>query len=252
MLAAASFVAAEPSRALSVYQKPIAFPMFVPRNYRRRFRSRVMFLDEDEGNQPLGRGEIDLTEPNHSKIKFDDTSDYEFTSPEIKIEHKEEPFKEEYPSGNERFYDLPRLRPFAYPKFYQGRFSRPYAPSFGFDPYQVPYAPPRTGFYGPNLANVPNVPSVLNVPSVGWKARSPRVVFPYSPDSGSNSVQTNSHGGPNFNENVVFRDQNFGNEIGTEDQGLQDIGSGSDAFTERGESSSCNRLWLRKRTLSRS
>lgn len=252
MLAAASFVAAEPSRALSVYQKPIAFPMFVPRNYRRRFRSRVMFLDEDESNQPLGRGEIDLTEPKHSKIKFDDTSDYEFTSPEIKKEHKEEPFKEEYPSGNERFYDLPRLRPFAYPNFYQGRFSRPYAPSFGFDPYQVPYAPPRTGFYGPNLANVPNVPNVLNVPSVGWKARSPRVVFPYSPDSGSNSVQTNSHGGPNFNENVVFRDQNFGNEIGTEDQGLQDIGSGSDAFTERGESSSCYRLWFRKRTLSRS
>ncbi|XP_046975030.1 coagulation factor VII isoform X1 [Vanessa cardui] len=223
MLAAASFVAAEPSRALSVYQKPMAFPMFIPRNYRRKFKSRVMFLDEDENNQPLGRGEIDLTEKAHTKIKFDDTSDYEFTSPE----KAEEPFKEEYPSGNERYYDLPRLRPFAYPKFYQGRFSRPYAPSFGFDPYQVPYAPPRTGFYGPNVPIVPNV---------GWKARSPRVVFPYSPDSGSgNSVQTNSHGGggSNFNDNVVFRDQNFGNEIGTEDQGLQDISSGTDAFSER-------------------
>ncbi|XP_052742902.1 uncharacterized protein LOC112050031 isoform X1 [Bicyclus anynana] len=214
LIVAASYVVAEPSRALTLYQKPRTYPMFIPKT--RRKYSRILFLDEEESQQPLGLGEIDLTKKYDSKIKFDDTSDYEFTSPdELKID------------GNERFYELQRLR---YPKFYQGRFSRPYAPSFSFDPYQT-YAPPRTGFYGPNVN--------------GWKARSPRVVFPYAPDSGSNSVnsvnsvntvnsvQTNSHGGPNFNDNVVFRDQTPANDVGAEEQGLQDISSGADAFSER-------------------
>lgn len=225
---------AEQSRALTLYQKPRPYPMFVPKT--RRKYSRVLFLDEQEHSQPLGLGEIDLTKKyDTSQIKFDDTIDYEFTSPE-------DPLKLD---GNDRFYELHRLRPnpFPYPKFYQGRFSRPYAPTFAFDPYQS-FAPPRTGFYGPN---------VLNNVNSGWKARSPRVVFPYSPDSGSNSVSpvnsgssipvngvnpvtTNSHsGGPNFNDNVVFRDQSPGNDIGAEDPGLQDIASGADAFSERGK-----------------
>lgn len=202
LLLAASVAAVEPSRALSlVYQKPRSVPMFVPKIHRRR-QSRVLFLDDDENRQPFGRGEIDLTE--NSKIKFDDASDYEFTSPDDS-KADDEPV-------NERFYEpLPRLR---YPKYYQGRFGRPYAPSYGFDPYQVPFSPAvRNGFYN-------------------FK-RTPRVVFPYAENS---NVQTNSHAGPSFNDNVVFRDQNFGlNDIGAEDQALQDIGTGSDAFAERGE-----------------
>ncbi|XP_069364040.1 serine protease 33 isoform X2 [Maniola hyperantus] len=223
LIVAASCAVGEPSRALTLYQKPRTYPMFIPKT--RRKYSRILFLDDEEKNTPIGLGEIDLTQKFDSKIKFDDSTDYEFTSPDtdLKID------------GNERFYELQRLRP-SFPKFYQGRFSRPYAPNFGFDPYQS-YAPPRTGFYGPNVL------------SNGWKARSPRVVFPYTPESGSNSVnavspvssvnpvnsvQTNSHSGPNFNDNVVFREPNSGNEIGAEEQTLQDISSGADAFSERG------------------
>ncbi|XP_053621365.1 serine protease 33 isoform X3 [Plodia interpunctella] len=204
LLLLASAAASEPSRALSiVYQRPYRNIMFVPRSYRSRARqSRVLFLDEDENHQQYGKGEIDLTVDKNSKIKFDENPDYEFTSP------GEE--KEDIPSGNERFYEPYRFR--QYPKFYQGRFGRPYAPSFGFEPYQS-YPVVRTSFYQP-----------------GWKARTPRVVFPYT-----EPVQTNSHAGPGF-DNVVFRDQNFGtSDIPADDQALQDIGTGNaDAFAERG------------------
>ncbi|CAG4958012.1 unnamed protein product [Parnassius apollo] len=224
LLVAASVAAVESSRALSiVYQKPRTSPMFVPKHlYRRSKQSRVLFLDEDENNQPFGRGEIDLTTDKYSsKIKFDDSTDYEFTSSEDAASSTKT--QDNYPpSGNERFYEpLPRFRPppfQVYPKYYQGRFGRPYAPSYGFDPYS--FAPAvRNGFYGPTS---------------GWKARSPRVVFPYASDS-INSVQTNSHVGPNLSDNVVFRDQSIGiNDIGAEEQNLQDIGTGSaDAFAER-------------------
>ncbi|XP_049882650.1 plasma kallikrein [Pectinophora gossypiella] len=216
-------MAAEPSRAVSlVYQKPYKQIMFVPKNlYRRNRKQRVLFLDEDENHQPFGRGEIDLTvdKSYDSKIKFDDNQDYEFTSPE------DQKSIAASPSGNERFYEpLPRFRPAyqAYPAYYQGRFGRPYAPGFGFDPYipQVPFAPSRNSFYGQNT---------------GWKARSPRVVFPYASDSVNSLVQTNSHAGPGGIDNVVFREQNFGiNDIGTDEHSLQDIGSGNgDAFAER-------------------
>lgn len=225
LLVAASVAAVEASRALSiVYQKPRTTPMFVPKNYYRRAKqSRVLFLDEDENRQPLGRGEIDLTTDKYSsKIKFDDAADYEFTSPDDGASSTK--MLEETPSGNDRFYEpVPRYRAPAlqvFPKYYQGRFGRPYAPGYGFDPYT--FAPAvRNGFYGPNS---------------GWKARSPRVVFPYASDN-VNSVQTNSHAGPNVNDNVVFREQNFGtNDIGAEEQSLQDIGTGSaDAFAERGK-----------------
>ncbi|CAH0716966.1 unnamed protein product, partial [Brenthis ino] len=220
LLMAASVCAVEPSRALSIYQKPRTYPMFIPKN-RKKLRSRVIFLDEDENSQPLGRGEIDLTNDKYTKIKFDDTTDYDFTSPDVTESPKDKVFE------NERFYD-PRLR-LSFPRFYQGRFNRPYAPNFAFEPFQ-PYAPPRTGFIGSSLPN----------PNLGWKARSPRVVFPYTPDSNNNLVQTNSHGGPTFNDNVVFRDQNVGiKPVKNDDQNpqtLQDIGDGADAFTERGKS----------------
>ncbi|XP_050558312.1 uncharacterized protein LOC118280057 isoform X2 [Spodoptera frugiperda] len=223
LLLVASVGAVEPSRALSlVYQKPYKNVMFVPKNLYRRTRarqSRVLFLDEDENHQPFGKGEIDLTQDkSYSKIKFDDQPDYEFTSPEDPEVPKK--LSEDLPSGNERFYEpLPRFRPFSnHPHYYQGRFGRTYAPNFGFDPYPVaPFAPSvRNGYYP------------------GWKPRSPRVVFPYASES-VNSVQTNSHAGPGgFNDNVVFRDQNFGlNDVGDE-QALQDIGTGSgDGFAER-------------------
>ncbi|CAG9573344.1 unnamed protein product [Danaus chrysippus] len=200
MVAVSTGVCGGASRALSIYQKQRSVPMFVPRSYR-RFR-RVQFLDEAESNQPLGKGEIDLTE-RQSRIKFDNT-DYDVTD-----DVTESPLKME---GTERFY-LP-----VYPKFYNGRFSRPYAPSFSFEP--VISVPPRTGYF----------------PNSGWKARSPRVVFPYSPDGNINSVLTNSHAGPNFNDNVVFREQNFGtSDIGAEEQTLQDISSpvNNDAFSDR-------------------
>ncbi|XP_072937538.1 uncharacterized protein [Epargyreus clarus] len=219
LLVAASAAAVEPSRALSlVYQNPRSMPMFVPKIHRRR-QSRVLFLDEDENRQPFGRGEIDLTE--NSKIKFDDASDYEFTSPDdTKAQEDDGPV-------NDRFYEpLPRLR---YPKYYQGRFGRPYAPSFGFDPYQVPFSTVRNSFYN-------------------WKARTPRVVFPYAENS---NVQTNSHAGPSFNDNVVFREQNFGlNDIGAEDQTLQDIGTGSDAFAERDANDPHRALYKKRRKIS--
>lgn len=226
LLVAASVAAVESSRALSiVYQKPRSTPMFVPKHYYRRTKqSRVLFLDENENHQPFGRGEIDLTTDKYtSKIKFDDATDYEFTSPDDSA-GSIKALENETPSGNERFYEpVPRFRvppSVVYPKYYQGRFGRPYAPGYGFEPYT--FAPAvRNGFYGPNS---------------GWKARSPRVVFPYASDS-VNSVQTNSHGGPSFNDNVVFRDQSFSaNDIGAEEPSLQDIGTGSaDAFAERGE-----------------
>lgn len=223
MLVVASVAAVEPSRALSlVYQKPYKNVMFVPKNLYRRTRarqSRVLFLDEDENHQPFGKGEIDLTDKNYSKIKFDDQTDYEFTSTDDGSELKK--INEDLPSGNERFYEpSPRFRPFQnYAHYYQGRFGRTYAPNYAFDPYPVsPYAPlVRNGY-------------------PGWKPRSPRVVFPYASES-VNSVQTNSHAGPGgFNDNVVFREQNFGlNDVGDE-QALQDIGTGSgDGFAERGE-----------------
>ncbi|CAK1548862.1 unnamed protein product [Leptosia nina] len=181
-----AIASAERSRALSLYPRNV--PMFVPK----RYQSRVMFLDEDE----YGRGEIDLTDRRYPKIKFDDASDYEFTS-----DDKE--------AGNERYYE-----PRRYPKYYQGRFGRPYAPGFGFEPIQ--FAPPRNSYYSP---------------TTGWRARSPRVVFPYNPDTG-NGIQTNSHSGPSLNDNVVFREQSVGtNDVTSEDQ-LQDISG--DAFTERG------------------
>ncbi|PZC84766.1 hypothetical protein B5X24_HaOG203756 [Helicoverpa armigera] len=223
LLVVASVAAVEPSRALSlVYQKPYKNVMFVPKNLYRRTRarqSRVLFLDEDENHQPFGKGEIDLTQDkNYSKIKFDDQPDYEFTSPEEGSELKK--LNEDLPSGNERFYEpLPRFRPYSnHPHYYQGRFGRTYAPNYAFDYPVAPFAPSvRNGFYP------------------GWKPRSPRVVFPYASES-VNSVQTNSHAGPGgFNDNVVFRDQNFGlNDVGDE-QALQDIGTGSgDGFAERG------------------
>lgn len=216
LLVAASVAAAEPSRALSlVYKRPYNNIMFVPKLYRNR-KQRVLFLDDDENHQPFGKGEIDLTvDKTHSKIKFDDAQDYEFTSPD------DPGSKNEEPSGNERFYEpLPRFRPAypAHPNYYQGRYGRPYAPGFGFNPF-APVV--RNSFYG-----------VSN----GWKARSPRVVFPYAADS-VNSVQTNSHAGPGGFDNVVFREPSFGlNDIGTDEASLQDIGTGNaDAFAERGE-----------------
>ncbi|CAK1593265.1 unnamed protein product [Parnassius mnemosyne] len=225
LLVAASVAAVESSRALSiVYQKPRTSPMFVPKHlYRRSKQSRVLFLDEDENHQPFGRGEIDLTTDKYSsKIKFDDSTDYEFTSSEDAASSTKSQ-DNDAPSGNERFYEpLPRFRPppfQVYPKYYQGRFGRPYAPSYGFDPYS--FAPAvRNGFYGPTS---------------GWKARSPRVVFPYASDS-INSVQTNSHAGPNLSDNVVFRDQSFGiNDIGAEEQSLQDIDSTAQASAAQPE-----------------
>ncbi|XP_028167476.1 serine protease 30 isoform X2 [Ostrinia furnacalis] len=225
LLVAATAAAGEPSRALSlVYQKPFRNVMFVPRKlYRTRSRqSRVLFLDDNENHQPFGRGEIDLTLDKNSKVKFDDASDYEFTSPEDGDTTTKSQL-DETPSGNERFYEpLPRFRPYqSFPSYYQGRFSRPYAPTFGFDPYQPSFAPAvRNGLY-----------SGYN----GWKARSPRVVFPYASDSVNSVLHTNSHAGPGAFDNVVFRDQNFGiNDVGTDEQGLQDINGGNDAFTERG------------------
>ncbi|KAG7312754.1 hypothetical protein JYU34_001131 [Plutella xylostella] len=224
----AAAAAERPGRALSVHQPRRSAPMFVPR---RRPHSRVLFLDDEENRQPYGRGEIDLTQ-SYGKIKFDDSTDYDFTSPEDTTEPtKHVELDKELTSGNERFYEPlgPRIRnqyPSIIPQFYtQGRFARPYAPNFGFDPYYVPgnsFAPAvRNSFYNPNQ---------------GWKARSPRVVFPFQ-DPGVNSlVQTNSHGGPGgFNDNVVFRDQNFGlNDVGTDDLALQDIGTGNaEAFAER-------------------
>lgn len=229
LLFAAAVAYERPSRALSIYsQKNYNVPMFIPRNLKRNRarQSRVLFLDEEESRQPVGRGEIDLTQPYGSKIKFDDATDYDFTSPEdstqVNVDEKEI-------STNERFYDAPRFRP-SYnhftPQLYQGRFSRPYAPNYGFDPYRLPgnsYPPAlRTSFYSPAQN--------------GWKARSPRVVFPYQ-EPGNSLQHTNSHAGPGaLNDNVVFRDQNFGlNDVGTDDLALQDIGTGNaDAFAERG------------------
>ncbi|XP_059062487.1 serine proteinase stubble isoform X3 [Achroia grisella] len=215
LLIATCVVVGDASNALSVYRNPYKNIMFIPKNvYRNRARqSRVLFLDEDENQQPFGKGEIDLTldKNSNSKFKFDET-DYEFTSPDSGTDSPIKP-PENLPSGNERFYEpLPRFRPFSYPKYYNGRFSRPYAPNFGFE-YQ-PFAPAvRTSYYPVN----------------GWKARSPRVVFPYQ-ETG-NSVQTNAHGG-GF-DNVVFREQNFG--LNDADEQLQDIGTGdADAFAERG------------------
>ncbi|KAL4717874.1 hypothetical protein ACJJTC_005719 [Scirpophaga incertulas] len=229
LLVAASVTAAEPSRALSLVYQPYKNVVFVPKNYYRRSRSRVLFLDESESRQPFGRGEIDLTV---DKVKFDD-SDYEFTSPE---EPRVEATTQIEDGGNERFYEpLPRFRQFQTPQYYQGRFGRPYAPSFGFDPYQTA-VPSGTS---PYQTVAPAVPNPYQSPALragfynGWKARSPRVVFPYATDSAT-SVHTNSHGGPASLDNVVFRDQNFGlNEVGTDEQTLQDIGNGNDAFAER-------------------
>ncbi|XP_045529103.1 serine protease 33-like isoform X1 [Pieris brassicae] len=148
-------------------------PMFVPKRV-----PRVLYLDEDD----FGRGEIDLTGKRYPKIDF---------QPDYK--------------GNDRLYSIPT--------FYQGRFSRPYAPSFAFEPIQI--APPRNGFYPP---------------ASGWRARSPRVVFPYNPDT-SNSINTNAHTAPSI-DNVVFREQSIDtNDVAAEDQ-LQDISG--DAFSERG------------------
>ncbi|XP_050673619.1 uncharacterized protein LOC126971368 isoform X1 [Leptidea sinapis] len=109
---------------------------------------------------------------------------------------------------NERFFE---------PRGLYSRFGRQYAPSYAFEPYlPVQYAPPRNSIY-----------------PVNWRARSPRVVFPYTPDTG-NSIHTNSHSGPTSNDNVVFRDQTPGNiganDVGVEDA-LQDIAG--DAFTDR-------------------
>lgn len=220
LFVSACVVATEQTRALSlVYRKPYKNVMFVPKSYRSR-QSRVLFLDEDESRQPYGRGEIDLTVNKNTKIKFDDTTDYEFTSPD-----DESTTKIDLPSGNERFYEpLPRfpIRQFqTYPSYYNGRFGRPYAPNFGFD-FQPSFAPAvRTSLY--NGYN-------------GWKARSPRVVFPYAADSVNsvNALHTNSHAGPGF-DNVVFREQNFGQTDVVDDQNLQDLNTANDAFAERGE-----------------
>ncbi|XP_063631477.1 serine protease 33 isoform X2 [Cydia splendana] len=199
LILATSVVAGESSRALSLVRDPYR-PIFIPK-YKPK-RSRVLFLDDHENYQSVGRGEIDLTlEKVNSKIKFDDASDYDFTSPGDKTEL----------SGNERFYE-PRIHPFQYP-LYQGRFGR-YAPNFNFEP-TVPYAP-----FPPVVRN-----SFYN----GWKARSPRVVFPYSD---VNAIQTNSHAGPTFNDNVVFRDSL--NDVGENELAPQDDNSGGDAFAERG------------------
>ncbi|KAG6447265.1 hypothetical protein O3G_MSEX004823 [Manduca sexta] len=207
LVVAASVAVAEPSRALSlVYQRPYRNVMFVPKAR----QSRVLFMDED--TRPY-RGEIDLSDKNYSKIKFDDSTDYEFTSPD---EGTEPPKTAEpsLPSGNERFYEpLPRFRPYQNPAYYQGRYGRPYAPNYGFEPYPAFSPAVRNGY-------------------PGWKARSPRVVFPYAPDSVT--VLTNSHAGPGY-DNVVFRDQNFGFNDIPDDQSLQDIGTGSgDGFQDRG------------------
>ncbi|XP_061726527.1 proclotting enzyme isoform X1 [Cydia pomonella] len=221
LILATSVVAGESSRALSLVRDPYR-PIFIPK-YKPK-RSRVLFLDEHENYQPVGRGEIDLTvEKVNSKIKFDDASDYDFTSPGDKTEL----------SGNERFYE-PRIHPFQYP-LYQGRFGR-YAPNFNFEP-TVPYAP-----FSPVVRN-----SFYNT---GWKARSPRVVFPYSD---VNAIHTNSHAGPAFNDNVVFRDSL--NDVGENELALQDDNSGGDAFAERDANDhralDIQRMDFKKRTLSK-
>lgn len=205
LLVAASVAAAESSRAVAVYQKPYKNVMFISKNiYRRRGRQRVMFLD-DRQNGHFGNGEIDLTTGQNSKIKFDDNTDYEFTSDgsDVKAE----------PSGHERYYE-PRFRTPSQP-LYQQRFG-PYAPGFSFEPFPpVNFAPAvRNGYYS------------------GWRARSPRVVFPYASDS---VTVTNSHAGPGV-DNVVFRDQNFGlSDVGVDEQALQDLGAGSaETFPDKG------------------
>lgn len=93
----------------------------------------------------------------------------------------------------------------------------------------------KNGYFNPGFS--PKSPSVQ--PS--WKSRTPRVVFPYANDNGPPSFQSNSHqggtgnslaNGINYNnDNVVFRDQNFGlNDLSAiqdirSDFNLQDIGT---------------------------
>lgn len=84
----------------------------------------------------------------------------------------------------------------------------------------------KNGYFNPGFA--PKSPSVQPL----WKSRTPRVVFPYANENGPPSFQSNSHqggtgnslaNGINYNnDNVVFRDQNFGlNDL----SGIQDIRS---------------------------
>lgn len=219
-----------PNRALSIaYKHAYNYPMFIPKTFKRKFdrQSRVLFLDEEEQNQPFGKGEIDLT-IDKSNIKFDDTTDYDFVPDDTTVSTKIIDYNIP-PSGNERFYDAPRLRPSPFshyiPNFNinHGRFGRQYAPSYPFEPYYGNSAPSlRNSYYNSN----------------GWRARSPRVVFPFQ-DPGVNSlVQTNSHSGPVTDNNVVFREQNFGTtDVVGDDLALQDLGttgSAADAFAERG------------------
>ncbi|XP_073964511.1 uncharacterized protein [Choristoneura fumiferana] len=112
--------------------------------------------DDESAVWAEGRGEIDLTlEKVNSKIKFDDASDYDFTSPEV----TESPKIEEYPSGNERFMNQ------------------------GYDPFNIL------------------------------------------------SITKEGSGAP-FNDNVVFKEQSFVNDVGENDLALQDDNN-ADAFAER-------------------
>ncbi|GBP61429.1 hypothetical protein EVAR_50797_1 [Eumeta japonica] len=229
LLAGSVALASDNPTAVARIKARAPYPMFVPKSRRvyRRLppRQRVIFLDEEENGRHLGKGEIDLT--NSDKIKFDNTEDYEFTSEdgsEVKPPNAEVNLE---PSGTERFYEnpvYPRVKPYNHvPNYYQGRYGR-YAPNhYQFEPF-VPYSP-AVRFYNGN----------------GWKARSPRVIFPHSPDNGVNqptgNFHTNSHGGPTVSLNdVVFREQNFGlQDFQSDDLNLQDLGNVNSEFPDKGE-----------------
>lgn len=225
LLVAGTLVAAlDNPRSVVIHRRPYKThtkPMFIQRSFK---KSKVLFLDDEERKQTYGVGEIDLTVD--GQIKFDQGSDYDFTSPDIN--------ENDETAVNARLYD-PKLRGSSFnhgsiSNYYQGPFRRPYPPNhYAFEPHinlGAPFAPVvRNGFYS----------------NQGWKARSPRVVFPYPQENTGNALNfhTNSHGGPSgaFNDNVVFREQNFGiNDVPNDDLALQDIGTGNaENFNERGK-----------------
>lgn len=205
-----------------------------------------------------------------SKITFEDNDYNEATENEDRrLTNYQEPltqrgYSDEYANYHVGFNEAQFARrrpPFPVKSYHRYPIHNPFfAPPKSFSPdFNEGFfnAPPFQGEFTPVFGTAgfaPKTPPTTSNAQPFWKTRTPRVVFPYGNENGV-QFQSNSHqggtgnsvsNGINYNnDNVVFRDQNFGlNELASvqdvrNDFNLQDLGAsttGDDSqIRDRGE-----------------
>lgn len=222
----------------------------------RRSQQHVVFRDEPYS---------EASDVVQKKVTFEDNVDYDDSPNRESITQRG--YSDEYANYQVGYQDVqfarrrpvfPQRRPyqrspyrgpfFAPPKSFSQEYNDGF---FSAPPFQGEFTPVfGTPGFSPKTPTAPT--SNENNQQPFWKTRTPRVVFPYGNENNV-QFQSNSHqggtgnsvsNGINYNnDNVVFRDQNFGlNDLSAvqdvrNDFSLQDIGAtGDDAQTrDRGE-----------------